>query len=171
VENYPGRKLHAGNEEEALALVDDICRTIHAFDPRDFFFEDEYVVQRMRPFFTTFAMSCAGCLSPVAACVAGIAAQEIIKSVAGLGDPLSQFMLFSFMDVLPQPLPTFADVAQSNTRYDSRVAVLGARFHSELRALKVRRPAIASFRPFSLFVVMRCARCASSGRAPRAASS
>lgn len=182
LENYPGRKLHAGNEEEALALVDDICRTIHVFDPRDFFFEDEYdaatgvddraaAVQRMRPFFTTFAMSCAGCLSPVAACVAGIAAQEIIKSVAGLGDPLSQFMFFSFMDVLPQPLPTFADVAQSNTRYDSHVAVLGARFHSELRALKVRRPAIASSRPFSLFVVMRCARCASSVRAPRAASS
>jgi ubiquitin-activating enzyme E1 len=182
LENYPGRKLRAGDEEAAIALVDDICRTIDVFDPQDFFFDDEFdvatgmddraaVVQRMRPFFTTFAMSCAGCLSPVAACVAGIAAQEIIKSVAGMGDPLSQFLFFSFLDVLPQPLPTFADVQPHNTRYDSHVAVLGARFHSELRALKVCRPAAApAGKPLSRRQVMRCARCAWSVLAPRAAS-
>jgi ubiquitin-activating enzyme E1 len=148
LENHPGRKFFQGNEGEALAFVDEICSRIRQTDPRIFFCSDEYddsngvdhredVIQSMRPFFTTFAMSCAGCLSPVAACVGGIAAQEIIKSVACIDDPLSQFLFCSFFDILPKPLPTFAEVAPLNTRYDSQIAVLGAPFHDELRALKV----------------------------------
>jgi ubiquitin-activating enzyme E1 len=148
LENSPGRKFSPGSEEEAFSFVDEICREIQHFEPCDFFFDDEFdivkgvdnrdaVVQSMRPFFTTFAMSCAGSLSPVAACVGGIAAQEIIKSVACLGDPLSPFIFFSFVDVLPKPLPTFEQVLPCNCRYDSHIAVLGASFFEELRALKV----------------------------------
>lgn len=148
LENHPGRKFFQGNEGEALAFVDEICCGIRQIDPRVFFCSNEYdegngiddreaVIQSMRPFFTTFAMSCAGCLSPVAACVGGIAAQEVIKSVACIDDPLSQFLFCSFVDILPKPHPTFAEVAPLNTRYDSQIAVLGAPFHHELRALKV----------------------------------
>jgi hypothetical protein len=124
---------------------------LQLFDPHDFFFDDEFddakaidcrdaVVQAMRPFFMTFAMSCAGSLSPVASCVGGIAAQEIIKSVARLADPLSQFLFFSFTDILPTPHPSFDQVRPLNCRYDSHIAVLGAAFHSELCALKVGDP-------------------------------
>jgi ubiquitin-activating enzyme E1 len=149
LESNPGRKISPGNEAEALALVDDICREIDRFKPCDFFFSDEFdsakgvdnraaVIQNMRPFLTTFAMSCAGSLSPVCACVGGIAAQEIIKSVARIDVPFSQFMFCSFSDILPKPLPTFQDVLPRNSRYDSLIAVLGARFHSELCDMKVR---------------------------------
>jgi ubiquitin-activating enzyme E1 len=145
LENSPGRKLTPGNAAEAGALVDDICREIERLAPEGFFFPEELehadsraaAVLGMRPFFATFAMSCAGSLSPVTACVGGIAAQELIKCVARMAEPLSQFLFLSFVDILPKPLPTFAEVAPSNCRYDSHVAVLGAPFHSQLRALKV----------------------------------
>ena len=72
------------------------------------------------------------------ACVGGIAAQEIIKCVARIDVPFSQFMFCSFSDILPKPLPTFQDVLPRNSRYDSLIAVLGARFHSELCDMKAR---------------------------------
>lgn len=149
LENSPGRIFCPGDKDEASSFVHEICREIQLFDPRDFFFDDEFddsrgidnrqaVVESMRPFFTMFAMSCAGSLSPVVACVGGIAAQEVIKGVAQLADPLSPFLFFSFADVLPQPLPTFDQVLPRSCRYDSHIAVLGAPFVDELRALKVR---------------------------------
>jgi ubiquitin-activating enzyme E1 len=149
LENDPGRTFNPGNEAEALAFVDEICGVIKLFDPRDFFTGDEFdceksidnreaVVDGMRPFFITFAMSCAGSINAVCACVGGIAAQEIIKSIALIEEPLSQFLFVSFADILPKPLPTFEEVSPRNSRYDSHIAVLGAPFHSELRKLKVR---------------------------------
>jgi hypothetical protein len=150
LENSPGRRFDPGNAGQALDFVNEICDEIRLLDPSDFFFEDEFdsskgvdkrdaVVESMRPFITTFAMSCAGSLSPVAACVGGIAAQEIIKSIACFAEPLSPFLFFSFFDILPKPPPTFEQVLPRSCRYDSHIAVLGAPFLDELRALKVCR--------------------------------
>jgi ubiquitin-activating enzyme E1 len=181
LENSPGRRFAPGNEEQAHAFVDEICHEIQLLDPSDFFFEDEFdgskgvddreaVVRSIRPFLTTFAMSCAGSLSPVAACVGGIAAQEIIKSVARLAEPLSPFLFFSFVDILPKPAPTFEQVLPRGCRYDSHIAVLGAPFHDELCALKV-----CGVVPVARFVCsavsLELQRCVWSGPGPQAASS
>ncbi len=72
-----------------------------------------------------FARGAAGSLAPVASCVGGIAAQEVLKACSGKFSPLRQFAYLDCLDALPCPLPSAAECAPRGDRYDGQRAVLG----------------------------------------------
>eukprot|EP00168_Porphyra_purpurea_P020171 TRINITY_DN838_c0_g1_i1.p1 TRINITY_DN838_c0_g1~~TRINITY_DN838_c0_g1_i1.p1 ORF type:complete len:660 (-),score=300.28 TRINITY_DN838_c0_g1_i1:553-2532(-) len=82
-----------------------------------------------------FARTAAGVLSPMAAALGGIAAQEVLKATSGKFMPIKQFFYLDCQEVLPSPLPTEAECAPTGSRYDGQVAVLGATAQKKLAAL------------------------------------
>ncbi|KAL7068059.1 ubiquitin-activating enzyme E1 family protein [Cryptosporidium serpentis] len=83
------------------------------------------------------------CISPMAAFLGGIAAQEIVKSV-GKYMPLRQYFLFDAFEILNMhncELETFIcqtnDFTLLNSRYDDQIAIFGRSFQSILGSLHV----------------------------------
>jgi len=72
-----------------------------------------------------FARGAAGALSPVAAFVGGVAAQEVLKACTGRFTPLRQFGYFDWLEALPTPPPSAAERAPRGDRYDGQRAVVG----------------------------------------------
>lgn len=83
-----------------------------------------------------FARTCAGNLSPMAAGIGGIAAQEVLKAVSGKFMPIRQFLYFDCMEVLPVPLPSRNECAPTGSRYDGQVAVFGSSFQKKIENLR-----------------------------------
>ncbi len=83
-----------------------------------------------------FSRTCAGNLSPMAAGLGGIVAQEVLKASSGKFMPIRQFFFLDCMETLPETLPTEQDCAPKGTRYDGQVAVFGAEFQKKIEALK-----------------------------------
>ena len=82
-----------------------------------------------------FAAGHHGRLSPLAAFLGGVAAQEVIKACTGRYTPLHQFLYFDGTAVLPEPRPTPEECAPRADRYDGTRAVLGERLVARLGAL------------------------------------
>jgi ubiquitin-activating enzyme E1 len=72
-----------------------------------------------------FASVSSGSLSPMAAIVGGLAAQEAIKACALKYTPITQFLYFDCIEVLPSTPLSPTDVAPLGTRYDGQIAVFG----------------------------------------------
>lgn len=83
-----------------------------------------------------FARTCAGNLSPMAAGLGGIAAQEVLKAVSGKFMPIRQFLYYDCMECLPDTLPSEAECAPTGCRYDGQVAVFGAPFQRKIENLR-----------------------------------
>lgn len=83
-----------------------------------------------------FARTCAGNISPIAAGLGGVAAQEVLKAISGKFMPIRQFLYFDGMECLPNPLPSAADCAPKGSRYDGQIAVFGANFQEKIENLK-----------------------------------
>ncbi|XP_025740593.1 ubiquitin-like modifier-activating enzyme 7 isoform X2 [Callorhinus ursinus] len=89
---------------------------------------DEALVQ-------TVALSSAGGLSPMAAMLGAVAAQEVLKAISRKFMPLDQWLYFDALDCLPEDgklLPTPEDCAPRCCRYDGQIAVFGAGFQEML---------------------------------------
>lgn len=82
-----------------------------------------------------FARTAAGVLSPMAAALGGVAAQEVLKATSGKFMPIKQFFYFDCVEVLPSPLPSEAECAPTGSRYDGQVAALGAGIQKKLASL------------------------------------
>ncbi|XP_053525360.1 ubiquitin-like modifier-activating enzyme 7 isoform X5 [Artibeus jamaicensis] len=83
----------------------------------------------------TVALSSAGVLSPMAAVVGAVAAQEVLKAVSRKFLPLDQWLYFDALDCLPddeQLLPKPEDCKPRRCRYDGQIAVFGASFQEKL---------------------------------------
>ncbi|XP_026634742.1 ubiquitin-like modifier-activating enzyme 7 [Microtus ochrogaster] len=83
----------------------------------------------------TIALSSAGSLSPMAAVLGGVAAQEVLKAVSGKFMPLDQWLYFDALECLPEAeelLPNSEDCHPRNCRYDGQTAVFGASFQEKL---------------------------------------
>ncbi|XP_038180052.1 ubiquitin-like modifier-activating enzyme 7 isoform X5 [Arvicola amphibius] len=83
----------------------------------------------------TIALSSAGSLSPMAAVLGGVAAQEVLKAVSGKFMPLDQWLYFDALECLPEDeelLPNPEDCHPRNCRYDGQIAVFGAGFQEKL---------------------------------------
>ncbi|XP_036905588.1 ubiquitin-like modifier-activating enzyme 7 isoform X3 [Sturnira hondurensis] len=83
----------------------------------------------------TVALSSAGVLSPMAAVVGAVAAQEVLKAVSRKFLPLDQWLYFDALDCLPddeQLLPKPEDCKPRHCRYDGQIAVFGAGFQEKL---------------------------------------
>lgn len=83
-----------------------------------------------------FARTIAGCISPMAATIGGIVAQEVLKSISGKFTPIKQFLYFDAVEALPSPLPSENDCAPQGGRYDGQIAVFGNAFHKKLESLR-----------------------------------
>ncbi|KAA8499921.1 Ubiquitin-like modifier-activating enzyme 1 [Porphyridium purpureum] len=83
-----------------------------------------------------FARTCAGNLSPMAATLGGIVAQEALKAISFKFGPIRQFFYFDCTEALPEPLPSEAECAPLQCRYDGQIAVLGRSFVDRIRALR-----------------------------------
>uniref|UniRef100_A0A8C0LBX2 Ubiquitin like modifier activating enzyme 7 n=1 Tax=Canis lupus dingo TaxID=286419 RepID=A0A8C0LBX2_CANLU len=83
----------------------------------------------------TVALSSAGGLSPMAATMGAVAAQEVLKAISRKFMPLDQWLYFDALDCLPEdgePLPKPEDCAPRGCRYDGQIAVFGAGFQEKL---------------------------------------
>lgn len=83
-----------------------------------------------------FSRTCAGSLSPLAAGLGGVAAQEVLKAVSGKFMPIHQFLYYDCMEILPDVLPSEADCAPRGMRCDGQIAVLGSEFQDKIENLK-----------------------------------
>jgi ubiquitin-activating enzyme E1 len=72
-----------------------------------------------------FANVSSGNLSPMAAIVGGLAAQEAIKACALKYTPIKQFLYFDCVEVLPKSPLSPSEVAPLGCRYDAQIAVFG----------------------------------------------
>ncbi|XP_054992645.1 ubiquitin-like modifier-activating enzyme 7 [Sorex araneus] len=90
---------------------------------------DEGLVRRV-------ALSSAGVLSPMAAVLGALTAQEVLKAITRKFKPLDQWLYFDALDCLPEDEEAFPrpeDCAPSGCRYDGQTAVFGAGFQEKLR--------------------------------------
>lgn len=83
-----------------------------------------------------FARTCAGNLSPMAAGIGGIAAQEVLKAVSGKFMPIRQFLVFDCMECLPSSLPSEEECTAVGSRYDGQIAVFGRSFQDKISNLR-----------------------------------
>ncbi|XP_042702153.1 ubiquitin-like modifier-activating enzyme 7 isoform X2 [Chrysemys picta bellii] len=82
-----------------------------------------------------FAHVSAGELSPMAAFLGGLAAQEVLKAASGKFLPLAQWFYFDALECLPEQgttLLTEESCAPRGSRYDGQIAVFGADFQERL---------------------------------------
>eukprot|EP00178_Gracilaria_changii_P019042 TRINITY_DN55469_c0_g1_i1.p1 TRINITY_DN55469_c0_g1~~TRINITY_DN55469_c0_g1_i1.p1 ORF type:complete len:1053 (+),score=173.13 TRINITY_DN55469_c0_g1_i1:419-3577(+) len=83
-----------------------------------------------------FAKTCAGNMSPLAAGIGGIAAQEVLKAVSGKFMPIRQFMYYDCMEALPEIMPSETECAPRGSRYDGQIAIFGSEFQEKITNLK-----------------------------------
>lgn len=78
-----------------------------------------------------------GNLSPMAAFLGGIAAQEVQKATSGKFTPLNQWFYFESAECLPESAyPTPSDAQPLNSRYDGQIVVFGKKFQDKLLNLR-----------------------------------
>ncbi|XP_012494082.1 PREDICTED: ubiquitin-like modifier-activating enzyme 7 isoform X5 [Propithecus coquereli] len=83
----------------------------------------------------TVALSSAGVLSPMAAMLGAVAAQEVLKAISRKFMPLDQWLYFDALDCLPEDgelLHNPEDCTPRGCRYDGQIAVFGASLQEKL---------------------------------------
>ena len=86
-----------------------------------------------------FSKICAGDLSPMAASIGGIVAQEVMKACSGKFMPIKQWFMFDATECLPEePLPPseFEGVQEEDRRYEGQISVFGKTFQRKLADLR-----------------------------------
>ncbi|EME28122.1 ubiquitin-activating enzyme E1 [Galdieria sulphuraria] len=83
-----------------------------------------------------FSKTCRGDISPMAAFLGGIVAQEAMKAISGKFTPIQQFFYFDCLEVLGNTIATKEDMQPNQSRYDGQVAVFGKHFQKELEKLR-----------------------------------
>ncbi|XP_023375342.1 ubiquitin-like modifier-activating enzyme 7, partial [Otolemur garnettii] len=83
----------------------------------------------------TVALTSSGVLSPMAAMMGAVAAQEVLKAISRKFMPLDQWLYFDALDCLPEDgdlLHNPEDYTPRDCRYDGQIAVFGAGFQEKL---------------------------------------
>ncbi|XP_007953546.1 ubiquitin-like modifier-activating enzyme 7 [Orycteropus afer afer] len=83
----------------------------------------------------TVALCSAGDLSPMAAILGALTAQEVLKAISGKFTPLDQWLYFDALDCLPEDAESLLspkDCAPRSCRYAGQIAVFGASFQEKL---------------------------------------
>ncbi|KAM4821713.1 ubiquitin-like modifier-activating enzyme 7 isoform 2-T2 [Thomomys bottae] len=80
------------------------------------------------------ALTSAGCLSPMAAFLGAVTAQEALKAISRKFMPLDQWLYFDALDCLPEDgeLLNPEECAPRGCRYDGQIAVFGSSFQDRL---------------------------------------
>lgn len=78
-----------------------------------------------------------GDLSPMAAFLGGIAAQEVLKAVSGKFQPIKQWMYFDSLESLPTSTKRSPETCKPlGSRYDGQIAVFGKEYQEKIANLK-----------------------------------
>ncbi|KAJ3328789.1 hypothetical protein HDU76_009286 [Blyttiomyces sp. JEL0837] len=78
-----------------------------------------------------------GDLSPMAAVLGGLVAQEVLKACSGKFGPIHQYFYFDSLESLPQSVTLTPEAcAPRNSRYDGSIAVFGIDFHNKIANAK-----------------------------------
>ncbi|KAF4126940.1 ubiquitin-activating enzyme E1 [Geosmithia morbida] len=78
-----------------------------------------------------------GDLSPVAAFLGGLAAQEVLKAVSGKFHPINQWLYFDSLESIPTSVPRTRELCQPiGSRYDGQIAVFGTEFQKKIANVK-----------------------------------
>ena len=85
-----------------------------------------------------FSKTCAGDLSPMAAAIGGIAAQEVMKACSGKFMPIRQWLYLDARECLPEDLSSLTEdnCRPAESRYDGQIAVFGRDFQAKLAEQK-----------------------------------
>ena len=85
-----------------------------------------------------FSKICAGDISPMAAAIGGLVAQEVMKACSGKFMPVKQWLYFDARECLPEDTSALTEeiCAPSGSRYDGQVAIFGRDFQSKLTKQK-----------------------------------
>jgi ubiquitin-activating enzyme E1 len=81
---------------------------------------------------TELAYQATGDLSPMSAVLGGYVAQEVLKACSAKFHPTVQYLYFDSLESLPATLPSEADCAPTNSRYDGQIAVFGKSFQEKI---------------------------------------
>ncbi|KAL1889916.1 E1 ubiquitin-activating protein [Ceratocystis pirilliformis] len=86
---------------------------------------------------TELAYQATGALTPMAAFIGGIAAQEVLKAVSGKFHPVKQWMYFDSLESLPVNTPRSEELCKpTGSRYDGQIAVFGREFQAKIANTK-----------------------------------
>lgn len=124
IDALPKSSLVPGSEEAVAAL--------HAAVEASGLLKEADV---QRDVIADFARGAAGQLSPMAAFLGGVTAQEVLKACTHRFTPLQQFLYVDSTSALPTPRPMAAECAPRGDRYDGQRAVLGEPLVAALGAL------------------------------------
>ena len=84
---------------------------------------------------TLLSSNARGDLSPMAAVLGGIVAQEVLKGCSGKFMPINQWLMYDNTECLPEePLPE-GEYLLKGSRYDGQIAVFGNAFQEKLLGL------------------------------------
>ncbi|CAM9093263.1 unnamed protein product, partial [Ectocarpus fasciculatus] len=139
-----GRMPAPGDEADAEEVIgyakhyNASMRALQAFS-----FDDDAVAALEAPVKTFRALeamrrltlACGAELQPVAVFLGGVCAQEVIKH-CGKFTPLNQVLYYDCIELLPSTMPSAADRAPLNCRYDNNIMVFGKPMQEEIRNLK-----------------------------------
>lgn len=78
-----------------------------------------------------------GDLSPMAAFIGGIAAQEVLKAVSGKFHPIKQWFYYDSLESLPTTIRRTPELCKpTGSRYDGQIAVFGREFQERIENTK-----------------------------------
>ena len=85
-----------------------------------------------------FSKICAGNLSPMAAAIGGVVAQEVLKACSGKFMPIKQWLYFDARECLPEDVSTLTEEScqPTGSRYDGQIAVFGKEFQEKIARQK-----------------------------------
>merc|ERR1712137_911200 len=82
-----------------------------------------------------FSFTAMGNISPMAAFLGGVVAQEVLKACTGKFTPIQQFLYFDAIEALPENV-TEATCTLSKSRYDGQIAVFGDELNNLVHSQK-----------------------------------
>ncbi|KKA27557.1 hypothetical protein TD95_002401 [Thielaviopsis punctulata] len=83
------------------------------------------------------AYQATGDITPMAAFIGGITAQEVLKAVSGKFHPIQQWLYFDSLESLPVNTPRSAELCKpTGSRYDGQIAVFGKEFQAKIANTK-----------------------------------
>ena len=85
-----------------------------------------------------FSKICSGNISPMAASIGGLVAQEVMKACSGKFMPIKQLLYFDARECLPEDTSALTEeaCAPSGSRYDGQTAIFGKDFQTKLTRQK-----------------------------------
>lgn len=120
-----GGKLPAPHSDRDAAEIIEVAKSIAA-EAKDKVELDDNLIREL-------SYQAQGDLSPMAAVLGGLAAQEVLKAVSGKFNPVKQWFYFDSLESLPKSVERSEETCKPmNTRYDGQIAVFGKDFQEKI---------------------------------------